>query len=166
MKTSKLETLYLFLSLIVIGFAAFIYTTYNRQFHSGSTTTTTKASSKLLSSSSSNTDYSQYQTKLDELEKEPNAENIASLKTEIETLKDSTEKTELLEKLVKLESDFSTMASIEENLSLAESTGNIDYFWSAQNGIDSLNSDNKKTELQSRLNTLYTNWTGLSWTGQ
>lgn len=170
MKNSKLEPLYLFLSLVLLGFSAFVYLTYNRSqqtpVEAVSTSLTASSDSNQTEAQKEKVDYSQIQAKLNEISQNPSAEAINNLKTEVEALEDSAEKASFLDTLTSLELDLTTLASIEENLTLAEQTAIADYFSAAQTGIDSLTSENKKTELQNRLNTLYTNLTGMAWSGQ
>ncbi|MCU9532972.1 GA-like domain-containing protein [Streptococcus sp. CSL10205-OR2] len=162
MKTSKNELVYLILSIIVIAFASFIYIVFGR------TNQTTKVDDTQMTQVETSTETTTEDNKDDELinlanerladyRLTPNDDTKAVAQTAIDAINDVTKKQELQSTLDTLSTEITNQANAETAVLNAEGyqvQSNVDL---AQNAINSLTDQTKKTELQARLDVVIAN---------
>lgn len=155
----KQDFVYLFLSLVLLALSGYIYVTFGDNHivtkpPKPKTVQVTKPTEK--KEDKQEEAWTELAKKLDELEKNPNGEALATLKPELEALKASTHRDALIARFDRLSADLIRIAEAEAAMQASidnPSQENIAY---TQELIDQVQTPSKKEDLQNRLNTLAT----------
>lgn len=157
MKKSNHELLYLFLSILLIGLAGFLYVTQGDR-HIVPVAKTNRSAKKTVQStttSSSNPSEEELKAFLEQLtaaEAQPTLASLDQLKTSFENLKEGSEKTKVQERLAALEAEVNRIVSAEELVLVAENTLTQASFDQAQAAVSAITNLSSKENLQGRLN--------------
>lgn len=147
MKTSIRELFYLFLSLLLIGLASFIYITQANRH----TVSSANKPATVTKTAQAKQQLEKWQAELEALEQAPTAEGLAALKEAYQKLPDSYSKERLAERLTRLEDNLGKLTAAQEALSAAETSVTQSSVDQAQASIDALELNQLKADLQTRL---------------
>lgn len=150
MKASKSEATYFILSIILIAFAGGIYLFF------GNTHTSTSSSeprtSATSSSSSSEADLeANAQSLLDQAKANPSADAVTNAQAAINKISDEAKKTDLQSQLDAVSADVTNQTNAENAVTTAENEQTSANVNAAQAAIDAVTNQDKKNQLQARL---------------
>lgn len=159
MKSSKIEYLYLFLSIVILVALAALYVVFGRNFGSYQSNTSTASNvSKVVEEQTTEKELSpeakqlmELETELSDLEKAPSNDKFTTLQSQVSALTDQTKKNELQKRLDAVNTELTNQTSAETAVANAEGYRVLYNVEVAQSAINLLTSADKKAELQKRL---------------